>query len=211
MPADHPLRAIRALTDAALRSISPRLERLYSTTGRPSILPQQLLHASLLQVIYAVRSERLLMEELNYNLLFRRFIGLHIDNPVWHATTLTRNRDRLLGGEVAAAFFAAVGRRARAAGLLSDGRLTVDGTQLEAWASRKSFRPRKGPVGPPPDQLGNPTVNFHGERRRNDAHQSTTDLQARFYRKGLGREATMAYLGLVLLYNRHGLVSPTSV
>ena len=197
--ADHPLRAIRALTDEALRSMSAQLERLYSTTGRPSIPPEQLLRALLLQVLYTVRSERLLMEELDYNLLFRWFVGLHMDDPVWHPTTFTKNRDRLLAGEVAAAFFDAIGRQARAAGLLSDEGFTVDGTQLEAWASLKSFRPRTGPEGPPPDDPGNPTVDFHGERRRNDTHQSTTDPEARLYRKGSGREATLAYLGHVLL------------
>ena len=211
VPADHPLRAIRALTDEALRSMSAQLARLYSTTGRPSIPPEQLLRALLLQVLYTVRSERLLMEELDYNLLFRWFVGLHMDDPVWHPTTFTKNRDRLLGGEVAAAFFDAVGRQARAAGLLSDEHFTVDGTQLEAWASLKSFRPRTGPEGPPPDDPGNPTVNFHGERRRNDTHQSTTDPQARLYRKGSGREVTLAYLGHVLLDNRHGLVANVCV
>ena len=211
VPADHPLRAIRALTDEALRSMSAQLARLYSTTGRPSIPPEQLLRALLLQVLYTVRSERLLMEELDYNLLFRWFVGLHMDDPVWHPTTFTKNRDRLLGGEVAAAFFDAIGRQARAAGLLSDEHFTVDGTQLEAWASLKSFRPRTGPEGPPPNDPGNPTVNFHGERRRNDTHQSTTDPQARLYRKGSGREATLAYLGHVLLDNRHGLVANVCV
>ena len=143
VPADHPLRAIRALTDEALRSMSRQLERLYSTTGRRSIPPEQLLRALLLQVLYTVRSERLLMEELDYNLLFRWFVGLNLDDPVWHPTTFTKNRDRLLGGEVAAAFFDAISRQARAAGLLSDEHFTVDGTQLEAWASLKSFRPRQ--------------------------------------------------------------------
>ena len=211
VPADHPLRAIRALTDEALRSMSAQLARLYSTTGRPSIPPEQLLRALLLQVLYTVRSERLLMEELDYNLLFRWFVGLHMDDPVWHPTTFTKNRDRLLGGEVAAAFFDAIGRQARAAGLLSDEHFTVDGTQLEARASLKSFRPRTGPQGPPPDDPGNPTVNFHGERRRNDTHESTTDPQVRLYRKGPGREATLEYLGHVLLDNRHGLVANVCV
>ena len=211
VPADHPLRAIRALTDEALRSMTAQFERLYSTTGRPSIPPEQLLRALLLQVLYTVRSERLLMEELDYNLLFRWFVGLNMDDPVWHPTTFTKNRDRLLDGEVAAAFFDAVGRQARAAGLLSDEHFTVDGTQLEAWASLKSFRPRQGPESPPADDPGNPTVNFRGERRRNDTHQSTTDPQARLYRKGPGREARLAYLGHVLLDNRHGLVANVCV
>ena len=191
--------------------MSAQFERLYSTTGRPSIPPEQLLRALLLQVLYTVRSERLLMEELDYNLLFRWFVGLNMDDPVWHPTTFTKNRDRLLDGEVAAAFFDAVGRQARAAGLLSDEHFTVDGTQLEAWASLKSFRPRQGPESPPPDDPGNPTVDFRGERRRNDTHRSTTDPQARLYRKGPGREARLAYLGHVLLDNRHGLVANVCV
>ena len=211
VPADHSLRAVRALTDEALRSMSAQFDRLYSTTGRPSIPPEQLLRALLLQVLYTVRSERLLMEELDYNLLFRWFVGLNMDEAVWHPTTFTKNRDRLLEGEVAAAFFDAVGRQARAAGLLSDEHFTVDRTQLEAWASLKSFRPRTGPEEPPPDGPGNPTVDFRGERRRNDTHESTTDPQARLYRKGPGREATLAYLGHVLLDNRHGLVANVCV
>ena len=211
MPADHPLRAVRALTDDALRSMSRQFERLYSTTGRPSIPPGQLLRALLLQVLYTVRSERVLMEEPDDNLLFRWFVGLNMDDAVWHATTCTKNRDRLLAGEVAAAFFDAIGRQARVAGLLSDEHVTVDGTQLEAWVSLKSFRPRTGPQGPPPDDPWNPTMDFHGERRRNETHQSTTDPQARLYRKGSGREATLAYLGHVLLDNRHGLVANVCV
>ena len=140
VPADHPLRAVRALTDEALQTMSRRFASLYATTGRPSIPPEQLLRVLLLQVLYTVRSERLLMEELNDNLLFRWFVGLNMDDPVWHPTTFTKNRDRLLSGDVAAAFFDAVQAHARAAGLLSDEHFTVDGTQLEAWASLKSFR-----------------------------------------------------------------------
>ena len=151
------------------------------------------------------------MEELEYNLLFRWFVGLNMDDPVWHPTTFTKNRDRLVAGEVAATFFDTIGRQARAAGLLSDEHFTVDGTQLEVWASLKSFRPRTGPQGPPPDDPRNLTVDFHGERRRNDTHQSTTDPQARLYRKGSGREATLAYLGHVLLDNWHGLVANVCV
>ena len=211
VPAGHPLRATRALTDDALRSMLSQFARLYSAMGRPSIPPEQLLRGLLLQVFYTVRSERLLMEELDYNLLFRWFVGLNMDDPVWHPTTFTKNRDRLLAGEVAATFFDAIGRQARAAGLLSDEHFTVDGTQLEAWASLKSFRPRTGPQGPPPDDPGNPTVDFHGERWRNDTHQSTTDPQARLYRKGLRRQATLAYLGHVMLDNRHGLVANVCV
>ena len=229
VPADHPLRAIRALTDEALHTLSRRFAGLYSQTGRPSIPPEQLLRALVLQVLYTVRSERLLMEELNYNLLFRWFVGLNMDDPVWHPTTFTKNRDRLLAGDVAAAFFDAVRAQARAAGLLSDEHFTVDGTQLEAWASLKSFRSRDAAPSDPPDDPGNPTVNFHGERRRNDTHQSTTDpeamlhrkgggkeamlhrkgggKEAMLHRKGGGKEAKLAYLGHVLLDNRHGLVA----
>jgi len=211
VPADHPLRAIRSLTDEALRSMSRHFAGLYSKTGRPSIPPEQLLRALLLQVLYSVRSERLLMEELHYNLLFRWFVGLNMDDPVWHPTTFTKNRDRLLAGEVAAAFFDAVAAQARTAGLLSDEHFTVDGTQLEAWASLKSFQRRDAPPGAPPDDPGNPSVDFHGERRRNDTHVSTTDPEARLHRKGPGREAKLAYLGHVLLDNRHGLVANVGV
>ncbi len=211
VPADHPLRAIRALTDEAVRSMSRRFARLYATTGRPSIPPEQLLRALLLQVLYSVRSERLLMEELNYNLLYRWFVGLNMDDPVWHPTTFTKNRDRLLAGDVAAAFFDAVAAQARTAELLSDEHFTVDGTQLEAWASLKSFQRRAAPPGAPPDDPGNPTVDFRGEPRRNATHVSTTDPAAKLYRKGLGREAKLAYLGHVLLDNRHGLVANVGV
>ena len=158
VPADHPLRAVRALTDEALQTMSRRFASLYATTGRPSIPPEQLLRALLLQVLYTVRSERLLMEELNYNLLFRWFVGLNMDDPVWHPTTFTKNRDRLLSGDVAAAFFDAVQAHARAAELLSDEHFTVDGTQLEAWASLKSFRCVDAAESDPPEDPGNPTV-----------------------------------------------------
>ena len=207
VPADHPLRAVRSLTDQALKTMSRRFASLYAKTGRPSIPPEQLLRALLLQVLYTVRSERLLMEELNDNLLFRWFVGLNMDDPVWHPTTFTKNRDRLLAGDVAAAFFDVVQAHARAAGLLSDEHFTVDGTQLEAWASLKSFQCRDAAKSDPPDDPGNPTVNFHGERRRNDTHQSTTDPAAMLHRKGQGKEAKLAYLGHVLLDNRQGLVA----
>ena len=180
MPADHPRRAVRALTDHALKKMmSRRLTSLYATTGRPSIPPEQVLRALVLQVLYTVRSERLLMEELNYNLLFRWFVGWNMDDPVWHPTTFTQNRDRLLAGAVAAAFFDAVRAQAREAGLLSDEHFPVDGTQREAWANLKSFQQREAKPGEPPDAPGNPTVDFHGERRRNDTHASTTDPEAR--------------------------------
>jgi transposase len=208
--ADHPLRPIRRMTDAALARLSPRLDRLYSTTGRPSIPPEQLLRALLLQMLYSVRSERLLMEELDYSVLYRWFVGLSLDDPTWDATTFTKNRDRLLDGDIAEAFFSEVLAAIKADGLLSDEHFTVDGTLLEAWASHKSFKP-KGQDRRPPDDPKNPTVNFHGQTRRNDTHQSTTDPEARLYKKGGGHEAKLAYLGHLLTENRHGLIVDTAV
>ena len=208
--ADHPLRPIRRLTDAALQTLSPRFDRLYSTIGRPSIPPEQLLRALLLQMLYSIRSERLLMEELDYSVLYRWFVGLSLDDPIWDATTFTKNRDRLLDGDIADAFFAEVLAAVKQEGLLSDEHFTVDGTLLEAWASHKSFKP-KGTDRRPPDDPKNPTVNFHGQRRRNDTHQSTTDPDARLYKKGTGHEAKLAYLGHLLTENRHGFIIDTAV
>ncbi len=207
---DHPLRPIRRMTDAALERLSPRFDRLYSTMGRPSIPPEKLLRALLLQMLYSIRSERLLMEELDYNILYRWFVGLSLDDAVWDATTFTKNRDRLLEGDIAEAFFTEVLAAIKTDGLLSDEHFTVDGTLLEAWASHKSFKP-KGGAGRPPDDPKNPTVNFHGETRRNDTHQSTTDPDARLYKKAIGREATLGYLGHLLTENRHGLIVDTAV
>src|SRR5437016_11235260 len=192
IPANHPLRPIREMTDEVLRQLSRRFARLYAKTGRPSIAPEKLLRALLLQVLYTVRSERLLMEQLQYNLLFRWFVGLSLDDPVWDATTFTKNRDRLLEGEIATAFFTEVLAEAKTAGLVSDEHFTVDGTLLEAWASQKSFRRRDTPA-EPPDDPGNPTINFRGEQRKNDTHQSTTDPDARLYKKSTGTEAKLAY------------------
>jgi transposase len=205
VPPDHPLRAIRRMTDAIFERLSPRFDRLYSTIGRPSIPPEKLLRALLLQGLYTVRSERLLMEQLQYNLLFRWFVGLSMDDPVWDATVFTKNRDRLLEGDIATAFFAEVLADAKAAGLVSDEHFTVDGTLLEAWASQKSFRRRTAPPDTP-DDPGNPTVNFRGEVRTNDTHQSTTDPDARLFKKTTGGEAKLAYLGHLLMENRHGLI-----
>jgi transposase len=207
VPNDHPLRAIRLMTDQALGELGPRLEALYARNGRPSIAPEKLLRALLLQVWYTVRSERLLMEQLDYNFLFRWFVGLSIDDPVWDATVFSKNRDRLLGGEVAEAFFTAVLGQARDRDLLSDEHFTVDGTLIEAWAGQKSFRRKDHPDSktPPDDDPGNPGVDFHGERRRNDTHQSTTDPQALLARKGKGKESKLSYAGHVLMENRHGL------
>ena len=208
---EHPLRAIRRMTDEVLKALSPRFERMYSDMGRPSIPPEQLLRALLLQSLYTIRSERLLMEELDYSILFRWFVGLGMDDEIWSPTTFSKNRDRLLQGDVAAAFFDAVVDQARQAGLLSDEHFTVDGTLLEAWASLKSFRRKDGDPTAPPDDPGNPTVNFHGEARRNDTHQSTTDPDERLARKGLAREAKLSYAGHVLLDNRHGFVANVCV
>ena len=207
---DHPLRPIRRMTDAALQRLSPRFARLYSDLGRPSIPPEKLLRALLLQILYSIRSERLLMEEMDYSVLYRWFVGLSLDDPIWDATTFTKNRDRLLAGDIADAFFAEILAAITADGLISDEHFTVDGTLLEAWASHKSFKP-KGTDDPPADDPKNPTVNFHGQARRNDTHASTTDPDARLYKKASGREAKLAYLGHLLTENRHGLIVDTAV
>jgi transposase len=206
IPQDHPLRPMRSLVDAALREMSPRFAQLYAWTGRPSIAPEKLLRAQLLQILYTIRSERLLMEQLDYNLLFRWFVGLHLDDPIWDVTVFTKNRERLLAGDVARGFLEKVVAEARARQLLSSEHFSVDGTLIEAWASLKSFQPTAGPAGPPPDDPGNPTVDFHGERRSNSTHASTTDPEARLFRKGRGHEAKLYHQGHVLMENRHGLV-----
>ncbi len=203
VPLDHPLRPIRAMVDAILVELSPAFAKLYSPVGRPSIPPEKLLRALLLQVLYSTRSERLLMEQLDYNLLFRWFVGLNMDDPVWDATVFTKNRERLLAGDIAQAFFDRALAQARQRGLLSDEHFTVDGTLIEAWASLKSFK-RKDAPSEPPDDPGNPTVDFHGERRSNATHGSTTDPDARLARRAKGHEAKLAYQGHVLMENRHG-------
>jgi transposase len=205
VPQDHPLRVIRRLVDEALMELSPRFGALYAESGRPSIAPEKLLRAQLLQVLYTVRSERQLMEQLDYNLLFRWFVGLNMDDPVWDATVFTKNRQRLLEGDIAGAFLERVVGQARQRGLLSGEHFTVDGTLIEAWASLKSFK-RRDASPPPPDDPGNPTVNFHGERRSNETHVSTTDPEARLAKKGPRQEAKLAYQGHAMMDNRHGLV-----
>ena len=209
VPTDHPLRPIRQMVDQVLRSLSPRFARLYSRTGRPSIAPEKLLRTLLLQVLYTVRSERLLLEQLDYNLLFRWFVGLNMDDPVWDATVFSKNRQRLLEGAIAQAFFEQVLKLARQQDLLSDEHFTVDGTLIEAWAGQKSFQKKDSPAGPPPDDPGNPTVDFHREKRSNQTHQSKTDPEARLYKKGPGKEAKLSYQGQVLMENRNGLVTGT--
>ena len=208
---DHPLRAIRAMVDAVLKQLSPRFDTMYAKVGRPSIPPEQLLRAQLLQMLYSVRSERLLMEEIDYNLLFRWFVGLNADDEVWDATVFTKNRDRLLEAEVANEFLAQVVAQARAKGLTSDEHFTVDGTLLEAWASAKSFQPKDKKPSPPPDDPGNPTVDFHGEKRTNQTHESKTDPDALLARKGAGKEAKLSYSGNLLVENRNGLIVSSMV
>jgi transposase len=209
VPQDHPLRRLLPLVNAALAGMSRRFTTLYAQGGRPSIAPEKLLRALLLQILYTIRSERLLMEQLNYNLLFRWFVGLNLDDPVWDATVYSKNRERLLKGEVAKAFFRQVLAQAEERNLLSDEHFTVDGTLIEAWASQKSFQPKAGGETPPPEGGSNPEVNFRGEKRSNATHQSTTDPDARLYKKAKGREAKLGYLGHVLMENRHSLAVDT--
>lgn len=211
VPVNHPLRAIRQFADKILVQLSPQLEKMYSQIGRPSIAPEKLLRALLLQVLYTVRSERLLMEELSYNLLFRWFVGMNLDDAVWHPTVYSKNRDRLLEGNIAEEFFRLVVGEATELGLMSDEHFTVDGTLLEACASLKSFKKVDGGEEAPVDDPGNPTVNFHGEERRNQTHQSTTDPDALLARKGAGKEAKLSYSGHVLMENRNGLVADVEV
>jgi len=210
---DHPLRAMRRMVDEALKALSPRFARMYSKDGRPSIAPEKLLRALLLQVLYTIRSERQLMEQLDYNILYRWFVGLDMDESVWDVTVFTKNRERLLKSEVADGFFQQVLRQARARQLLSSDHFTVDGTLIEAWAGHKSFQ-RKGGQGQPPDEgsnggSSNPSVNFHGEERRNDTHRSTTDPEARLFKKSRGSESKLSFMAHVLMENRNGLVVDT--
>jgi len=205
VPKDHPLRTIRTMVDVIFKEMSPRFENLYSATGRPSIAPEKLLRTLLLQVLYTVRSERLLMEQLDYNLLFRWFVGLSMDDTVWDATVFSKNRERLLEGDIAKAFFERVLCHARAQHLLSDEHFTVDGTLIEAWAGQKSFKKKGDQSSNSPDDPGNPAVDFKGEKRSNATHESTTDPDARLYKKAKGQESKLCYLGHLLMENRNGL------
>jgi transposase len=198
VPVDHPLRAIRKLTDEVLRSLSAEFDALYSDQGRPSIAPEYVLRALLLQVFFSVRSERQLVEQIDYNLLFRWFVGLGMDDAVWNHAVFSKNRDRLLTSEVAQRFFAEVNLRAKR--FMSDDHFTVDGTLIQAWASQKSFRPKDG------SDDGDGT-NFHGQKRSNDTHESTTDPDARLYKKSYGKESHLSYLGHALVENRNGLIA----
>src|SRR5438309_501367 len=197
VPGDHPLREIRRLTDTVLRSLSTAFDGLYAASGRPSIAPEYVLRALLLQAFYSVRSERQLVEQLDYNLLFRWFVGLSMDDAVWNHAVFSKNRDRLLNSEVAQRFFAEVNRLATR--FMSDEHFTVDGTLIQAWASQKSFRPKDGSD----DDDG---TNFRGQKRSNDTHRSTTDPDARLYKKSYGKESKLAYLGHVLVEDRNGRI-----
>lgn len=208
---NHPLRAIRIMADQALAEMSPRFERMYSAIGRPSIPPEKLLRAQLIQMLYSVRSERLLMEEIDYSVLFRWFVGMNMDEPVWDVTVFTKNRNRLLDGDVAREFLSRVVSRAQQEGLTSDEHFTVDGTLIEAWASLKSFQPKDENNSQPPDDPGNPTVNFHGEKRSNQTHESKTDPDALLARKGNGKEAKLSYNGNLLVENRNGFILCTEL
>lgn len=197
VPTEHPLRPIRAMVDMVLRGMSSEFDKVYSTEGRPSIAPEKVLRALLLQAFYTIRSERQLMEQLDYNLLFRWFVGLNMDEPVWVPTVFTKNRARLLEGPIAERFFAEVLVLAKVQNLLSDEHFTVDGTLIEAWASHKSFRPVAEGEGEPrkddDDDPGNPTVDFHGEKRSNKTHGSTTDPEARLYRRATPRPSCVSW------------------
>jgi transposase len=213
VPANHPLRPIRTMVEEALRGLDARFQEIYGEDGRKSIPPERLLRALLLQMLYSVRSERMLMEQLEYKLLFRWFVGLSTNEPVWHPTVFTKNRDRLLEGGVAEEFFTLIVNQARQKRLLSDEHFTVDGTLVEAWAGQKSFQPKKepgdgqGPHGP--DGGSNPTINFHKQKRSNQTHESVTDPSAKLFKKTRGSEAKLGYLGHVVTENRHGLVVDT--
>src|ERR1700732_4722214 len=207
---DHPLRAIRVMVDDVQKTMSLRFDRRYAKTGRPSIPPEKLLRAQLIQMLYSVRSERLLMEEIDYSMLFRWFVGMNLDEPVWDVTVFTKNRNRLLEGDVAREFLCEVVNQAREKNLTSDEHFTVDGTLIEAWASLKSFQ-RKDGKNTPPDDPGNPTVDFHGEKRSNETHESKTDPDAMLARKGNGKEAKLSYNGNLLVENRNGLIVTTEL
>ena len=203
--ADHPLRVVRTIVNDALLAMSPDFDALYAQLGRESIPPERLLRALLLQALYSIRSERQIVERIEFDLLFRWFVGLGVDDPVWNATTFTKNRDRLLAGDIASKFLASVLAQPKVRRLLSSEHFSVDGTLLEAWASTKSFRPKDG-SGPVPDGGRNGEKDFHGEKRSNETHASTTDADARLYKKGRGKEAKLCFMGHALMENRNGLI-----
>jgi len=204
VPGDHPLRPIRLMVNRILSDLSPEFSKLYAQRGRPSIAPERLLRALLLQAFFSIRSEPLLLEQLRYNLLFRWFVGLGMDDPIWDVSTFSKNRERFLEGEISETFFENVVAIARDAHMISDEHFTVDGTLLEAWASHKSFKPKDGDGPPTPGR--NPDVDFKGKPRKNDTHRSTTDPQARLYRKSSKTPAVLGYLAHALMENRNGLI-----
>ena len=208
VPKNHPVRRIKDLADGALATLSPTFNKMYSRMGRPSIPPEQLLKASLLMALFSVRSERQFCEQLDYNLLFRWFLDMGMEEASFDHSTFSLNRERLLEHDVAKQFFAAVVTQAKRAGLVSSEHFSVDGSLIEAWASVKSFRPKDEDKNdkPPPDDKGNPTVDFHGEKRSNETHESTTDAEAKLARKGNGKEAKLAYCANGLIENRNGLL-----
>lgn len=211
IPQNHPMRKLREMIDPILQKMSPQFDGMYAEVGRPSIPPEYLLRASLIQILYTIRSERLLMEELDYNLLFRWFVGLSMDDAAWEHSVFSKNRDRLLEADIAKQFLHHVVTLARDHALLSDEHFTVDGTLIEAWAGQKSFMKKDTPTPhKKTNDPGNPTIDFHGEERTNDTHQSTTDPEARLYRKGKGKESKLSFLGHVVMDNRHGIVVSTS-
>jgi transposase len=210
IPKNHPLRPVKAMVEECLKALNQRFSEMYSSIGRPSIAPERLLKGLLLQILYSIRSERALIEHIDYNILFRWFIGLHLDELVWNHSTFSKNRDRLIESDIALSFLRAVLEKAQEEGLLSNDHFSVDGTLLEAWASLKSFRPKDEPsaTSDPPSCEGgrNPEVNFHGEKRSNETHGSTTDPEALLAKKGKGKEAKLFFTGHALMENRNGLV-----
>ena len=209
VPKNHPLRPILDMTNKALKELSPLFKEMYSKVGRPSIAPEKLLRSLLLQIFYSIRSERMLSEQLDYNLLFRWFVGLSMDDPIWDHSTFSKNRDRILNTDMAIEFLKLICKQAEDACLLSDEHFTVDGTLIEAWASLKSFRPKDSDSSDKIDGGRNPKVDFHKEKRCNETHRSTTDPESRLFKKGKGKEAKLSYMGHVLMENRNGLVIDT--
>lgn len=209
VPQDHPLRPIRDMVDKALLELSPEFSKMYSHTGRPGIAPEKLLKALLLQALYSIRSNRLLMEEITYSILFRWFLDIAVDDRVWDHSTFSQNQKRLLRSKIATKFFSKILEQARSAGLLSDEHFTVDGTLIESWASLKSFRPKDDPPSSPKGR--NQDVDYRGQKRKNDTHASTTDPQAKLFRKGNNVAAKLCYVGSALMENRNGLIVDTEL
>ena len=211
IPQDHPIRKVRKIVDTALQEIEPWFDDLYATGGRPSIPPEMLIRASLLQILFTVRSERQLCERIDYDLMFRWFVGLSMDDRMWNHSTFSKNRDRLMASQIDELLFEAIKKQAYAKQLLSRDHFTVDGTLLEASASLKSFKPKDAPKDEPPGNDGSREVDFHGQKRSNKTHESTTDSESRLFRKGFGNEAKLTYMGHILTENRNGFIVETEV